>query len=92
MATTKENVRVKVCTLLDDIRPRLEQKLEKLLDSGLIDFEKEDNNYALPKEIIVAMAKEVEFQYSNPHPQRGYKRRLDKISRAISLGYSYEKL
>lgn len=42
MATTKENVRAKVLTLLDDIRPHLEQKLEKLFDSGLIDFEKEE--------------------------------------------------
>lgn len=92
MATTKENVRAKVCTLLDDIRPHLEQKLEKLLDSCLIDFEKEENTWALPKDIIIAMAKEVEFQYSNPHPQRGYKKRLDKIFRAIRLEYSYENI
>lgn len=92
MATTKENVRAKVLTLIDDIRPHLEQKLAKLLDSGLIDFEKEENTWALPKDIIVAMTKEVEFQYSNPHPQRGYKKRLDKIFRAIRLEYSYESI
>lgn len=92
MATTKENVRAKVRTLLDDIRPHLEQKLEKLLDSGLIDFEKEDNNWVLPKDIIVAMTKEVEFQYSKPYPKRGYKKRLDQIFRAIRLEYSYENL
>ena len=92
MATTKENVREKVIALLDNIRPHLEDKLEKLLDSGLIEFEKEVDNWALPKDIIVAMAEEVEFQYSDPLPKRGYKKRIDKISRAISLGYSYEKL
>lgn len=92
MGTTKENIRVKVYTLLDDIRPHLEQKLEKLLDSGLIDFEKEENTWALPKDIIVAMAKEVTYQYSNPSPKRGYKKRLDKIFRAIRLGYSYENI
>lgn len=92
MATTKENVRAKVCTLLDDIKPHLEQKLEKLLDSGLIAFEKEDNNWVLPKDIIIAMAKEVTHQYSNPYPQRGYKKRLDKIFRAIRLEYTYEKI
>lgn len=52
MATTKENVRAKVLTLLDDIRPHLEQKLEKLLDSGTINFEKEDDTWCLPKDII----------------------------------------
>ena len=40
----------------------------------------------------MAMAKEVEFQYSKPHPQRGYKKRLDKIFRAIRLEYSYENI
>lgn len=92
MATTKENVRAKVCILLDDIRPHLEQKLEVLLDSGLIEFEKEDDTWGLPKDIIVAMTREVEFQYSPLHPKRGYKKRLDNIFRTIRLGYRYGKL
>lgn len=92
MATTKENVRAKVIELLDDIRPHLECKLEKLLGSGLITFEEEEGNWALPKDIIVAMAKEVEFQYSALYPKRGHKKRLDKIFRAIRLGYSNEKI
>jgi hypothetical protein len=92
MATTKENVRAKVIDILDDIRPHLERKLEILLDSGLITFEKEDDNWILPKDIVVAMAREVESQYSPLHPKRGYKKRLDKIFRAIRLEYSYEEL
>lgn len=92
MATTKENVRAKVLTLLDDIRPHLEDKLLKLLESELIDFEKEENTWVLPKDIIVAMAKEVIFQYSQLYPKRGYKERINKIYRAIRVGYSYEKL
>ena len=92
MATTKENVRAKVIEILDDIRPHLERKLEVLLDSGLIEFEKEDDNWVLPQDIIVAMARNVEFQYSPLHPKRGYKKRIDKIFRAIILEYSYEKL
>lgn len=92
MATTKENVRAKVIDILDDIRPHLERKLEILLDSGLITFEKEDDNWILQKDIVVAMAREVESQYSPLHPKRGYKKRLDKIFRAIRLEYSYEEL
>lgn len=92
MATTREEIKLKVLTLLDDIRPHLEMKLEKLLDSGLIDFEKEEYNWALPKDIITAMAKEVEFQYARPYPKRGHKKRLDKIFRAIRMEYSYEKI
>lgn len=85
MATTKENVRAKVCTLLDDIRPHLEQKLEKLLDSGLIDFEKEDNNWGLPKDIIIAMAEEIAWQYKHPNPPYGYKKRIENFYRNMLL-------
>lgn len=92
MATTKENVKAKVKTLFDDIRPHLEDKLEKLLDCGLIDFQNMPDDWALPKDIVVSMAKEIEFQYRSPYPTRGYKKRLDKIFRSIVLGYSYEKI
>jgi hypothetical protein len=34
------------------------------LDSGTINFEKEDDDYALPKDIVQALAREMEFQYS----------------------------
>lgn len=63
MATTKEKVREKVIGLLDDIRPHIETKLDKLLESGLIDFDNEDDNYALPKDIMQALARVMEFQY-----------------------------
>lgn len=81
MATTKENVRAKVKTLLDDIRPLLERKLEKLLDSGVIDFEKEDDNWVLPKGIIQALAKEIDWQYKHPNPPYGYKKRIENFFR-----------
>ena len=81
MATTKEIVKAKVCILLDDIRPHLEQKLEKLLDSGAIDFEKEEDNWALPKDIIQALTKEIAWQYKHPNPPYGYKKRIESFYR-----------
>lgn len=77
MATTKENVREKVLTLLDDIRPHLEHKLEKLLDSGVIDFEKESDNWVLPKDIMQALAKEIAWQYKHHSPPYGYKKKIE---------------
>lgn len=79
MATTKEKVRAKVIGLLDDIRPHLEQKLEKLLDSGTINFEKESDTWGLPKEIIQALAKEIAWQYKHPCPPYGYKKRIERF-------------
>lgn len=79
--TTKENVKAKVLGLLDDIRPHLEKKLEKLLNSDVIDFENEPDNYALPKDIIQVLAREMAFQYAAPYPKRGYKKHVWRIYR-----------
>lgn len=81
MATTKENVRAKVLELLEDVRPILESKLDKLLDSGAINFEKEDDNWALPKDIIQALAKEMAWQYTYRNPPYGYKKRIENFYR-----------
>lgn len=79
MATTKENVRAKVIELLNDIRPHLEMELDKLLDSGVIDFEKEDDNWGLPKGIIQALVKKTAWQYEHPNPPYGYKKRIERF-------------
>jgi hypothetical protein len=76
MATTKENVKKKTIELIHDMVPHLEKCLDKLLDSGAIDFNCELDNWALPKEIMCAMAKEIEHQYGHPNPYKGYKKRI----------------
>lgn len=55
MATTKEKVRERVIELLDDIRPLFEKRLDYFLDISNIDFEKEEDNYRLPKYIMQAL-------------------------------------
>lgn len=74
--TTKENVRSKVIEMLDDIRPHLEKKLDNLLDSGVIDFENTEDNYSVPKNIIQALAKEMNFQYQNIYADRKTKKQI----------------
>lgn len=85
MATTKENVRAMVIELLNGIRPHLEDKLDELLDSGVIDFEKEDDNWGLPKDIIQALAKEIAWQYKHPNPPYGYKKRIKRFCNNMRL-------
>lgn len=76
MATTKSKVKKRTKELLKDLKPHLEKCLDKLLNSGAIDFEKEEDNYALPKEIMCALAKEINWMYENPNPKRGYKQKI----------------
>lgn len=59
MATTKEKVRERVIELLDDIRPLLEKRLDYFLDISNIDYEKEEDNYMLPKFIMQALGEYV---------------------------------
>lgn len=79
MATTRENVRAKVVELLNGLKPMLESKLDTLLDSGVIDFKKEDNTWGLPKDIMQALAKEIAWQYKHPNPPYGYKKRIERF-------------
>lgn len=79
MATTRENVRAKVVDLLNNLRPILESKLDILLDSGIIDFEKEADTWGLPKDIIQALAKEMAWQYKHPNPPYGYKKKIERF-------------
>lgn len=55
MGTTKEKVRERVIELLDDIRPLLEKRLDCFLETSNIDYEKEEDNYMLPKFIMLAL-------------------------------------
>ena len=68
MATTKQNVRKKVVDIIEnDIPHVLIEKLDYLLDSGAINFEDEDDNYKLPKQIMQALGNTINRLYSNPH-------------------------
>ena len=77
--TTKEEVRKKVIELLDDMRPHLIEKTDHLLDSGVIDFKNDPGNWELPKDIVQALAKELDWQYKRLYPTRRNKKRIEKF-------------
>lgn len=68
MATTKENVRAKVVDMIENDLPSiLIEKVDKLLDSGAINFENYEDNYLLPKLIMQALGSCMSRLYSNPY-------------------------
>ena len=83
MATTKENVRAKVIELLDHIRPHLEERLDKLLDSSAINYDEEEDHWGLPKDIVQALSKEMEFQYKNINATRKDMKRIARFTAII---------
>jgi hypothetical protein len=63
---TKESVLGKVEAIIDDMNFKqwAMQKAEKALDSGVINLEDFEDNYALPKNIISMIGREMQRQYS----------------------------
>lgn len=77
MATTKANVRKKVVDMIEnDLSTILIEKLDYLLDCGAINFDKEDDNYKLPKHIMQALGNTMSRLYSNPHATRADKKQI----------------
>lgn len=81
MATTKEKVRAKVVDMIENDLPKtLINNLDYLLDSGVIDFENEEDNYKLPKHIMQALGNTISRLYSNPHATRADKKQIKNFN------------
>lgn len=81
MATTKEKVRAKVVDMIENDLPKiLIEKLDFLLDSGAIDFDSEDDNYKLPKQIMQALGNTTTRLYSNPHASAKDKKQIKNFN------------
>jgi hypothetical protein len=85
---TKEEVREKVYLLIDELPERLKKQTDNILESGVIDFESEKDNWALPKDIYIAMLPYIEFLHRHPKPTRAYKKKIKQIRLAISYWLS----
>jgi hypothetical protein len=83
MATTKEKVRERVIELLDDIRPLLEKRLDYFLEISNIDYEKEEDNYRLPKYIMQALSEYMLFINTNQYATRKDKDKVKYIKSII---------
>jgi hypothetical protein len=81
--TTKEEVRKKTIEIINRLSDRLPDKLDSLLNSGAIDFPSEKEGYALPRMIMCALAREIEFQYTPPGVTRKQKAKINNLSRMI---------
>lgn len=62
--TTKTNVRKRTNELINDAAKHMKDNLKKLLESGAIDYEKYDDNWRLPKNIMVALLEDMAREYS----------------------------
>lgn len=60
---TKEQLIEKCNQLFAQVTENMPKDLEKLLNSGGVDYESADNDFILPKKILYAILMEQQFQY-----------------------------
>lgn len=71
---TKTQFRRKTKSLKKEVNKLIDQRIEKVIQSGAIDFSKYENNYLLAKIFMSAMGSEIEFQFK-PHNKEDIKER-----------------
>lgn len=71
---TKSQFRKNTKALKKDVLKLIDNRIEKAINSGAIDFDTYENNYLLPKIFLSAVASEIEFQY-RPLTKEGIKER-----------------
>lgn len=80
---TKKEVRKKTRKLIRQSCEGMIKNLEKLLDSGAVDYKSADDNFILPKHILCALLKEESFQYKplarDAKHERGIDREIEKM-------------
>lgn len=60
---TKEQLIEKCNQLFAQVTENMPKDLEKLFNSGGVDYESADNDFILPKKILCAILMEEQFQY-----------------------------
>lgn len=60
---TKTQFRKKTKALKRDISRLIDDRIEKVIKSGAIDFDKYENNYLLPKIFLSAMGSVIKYQF-----------------------------
>lgn len=65
---THDEFRQKVHELKGEVSKLIDNRMEKIIKSGCIDFEAYDNDYILPKIFISAVGSEIEHQFKPYSP------------------------
>ena len=60
---TEQQFKNKVNDLKDQINKLIDNRIERILQSGCVDLNDFEDNYILPKIFIYAVAEEIKFQF-----------------------------
>jgi len=66
---TKTQFRRRAKSLKKEVANLIDQRIEKVIQSGAVDFSKYENNYLLAKIFISAVGSEIEHQFKPLRPE-----------------------
>lgn len=77
---TSEALYFKVMNLIDDIGEYMREDLQTILSTpNCIDYEKYEDDYVLPKLVVMALLKEQLFQYQPPKLNKEQSKLVNKL-------------
>ena len=79
MNTKEQKIKNKVITLMDDMRPEMEKKLEKLLNDPRFAPVENTGNWANPKLIMNALCREMARLFEPPASNKVLKKKADEF-------------
>ena len=77
----REEIKAKVIEMLDNSRKKMEENLDRILDSGAVAVEAYEGGYFLPKAIAVALFREEMGQYGLNN--KGFMREVDNLYKML---------
>jgi hypothetical protein len=66
---TEEQLRKRVKHLSDDMEWSIQTRLDKAIASGAIKMEEYEDNYRLPKIVLVAILRDIEKDFTSPRKE-----------------------
>ena len=80
---TKEQLKEKLLSMIEEANKGMIKNVDRILESGCIDWEEFENDYILPRICLNALLKEEEFQFKLHEPTRKEKKLMESLYACI---------
>ena len=80
---TKKELRKKTRELIREVNKHMRINLERVIKEDMTDHSQYENNWLLPKTVLLALLKEEQHQYRYPYPKEKVYVKMNKLKERI---------
>ena len=80
---TKKELRKKTRELIREVNKHMRINLERVIKEKMTDPSEYENNWLLPKTVLLALLKEEQHQYRHPYPKEKVYVKMNKLKERI---------